>query len=167
MLTQTSLPYKDTKPQGAADFYFGINATFRFIRERLGLEGLVRYWRDMGASYFRPVTQIWVDGGYPAVARYWRDFFAAEPGSQVEVEETAREVIVRVATCPAIAHLRKDNRVIVAEFCQQCFYVNEEIATPTGLTVRVEGGAGQCVQRFFKPDSETKPQDLRAIRLCQ
>lgn len=167
MLPTTTLPYKDTKPQGAADFYFAINATLSFVKKRLGPDGLVRYWRELGANYYRPVTQIWQAGGFPAVAQYWRDFFAAEPGSVVEVEEGPDEVVVRVSACPAIAHLRKDNRVIVAEYCQQCFYVNQEIAEPAGLTVRVEGGAGQCVQRFFKPDSETKPQDLRAIRLCQ
>ena len=33
------LPYQDTKPQGAADFYFAINATFRFIHARLGRVG--------------------------------------------------------------------------------------------------------------------------------
>ncbi len=34
------LPYRDSKATGAADFYFAINATFRFIRETLGTEAL-------------------------------------------------------------------------------------------------------------------------------
>jgi hypothetical protein len=56
------LPYTDTKPVGAADFYFAINATFRFILTRLGMEGLRRYWADMGASYYQPVTERWRHG---------------------------------------------------------------------------------------------------------
>ena len=45
------LPYTDTKPVGAADFYFAINATFRFILRHLRMrEVLRRYWRDMGSS---------------------------------------------------------------------------------------------------------------------
>ena len=37
MIPESSpLPFTDTKPTGAADFYFAINATFRFIQKRLG-----------------------------------------------------------------------------------------------------------------------------------
>jgi hypothetical protein len=75
----SSLPYQDTKPVGAPDFYFAINATFQFIRKRLGEDGLHRYWQDLGDTYFQPVTTAWREKGLPAVARYWRDFFDAEP----------------------------------------------------------------------------------------
>ena len=73
------LPYRDTKPVGAADFYFAINATFRFILQRFGLEGLRRYWTDLGAQYYAPVSAAWKQRGLPGVAAYWRAFFAAEP----------------------------------------------------------------------------------------
>jgi len=33
------LPYTDTKPVGAADSYFAINATFRFVLNKFGIEG--------------------------------------------------------------------------------------------------------------------------------
>ena len=49
------LPYSDTKPVGAADFYFAINATFQFIRRSLGAAALEEYWSDLGRWYFRPV----------------------------------------------------------------------------------------------------------------
>ncbi len=71
---KVALPYQDTKPQGAADFYLGINATFRFVKTRLRLVGLKSYWEDMGREYFQPVTKIWREGGLPAVAGYWRSF---------------------------------------------------------------------------------------------
>ena len=45
------LPYLDTKPVGAADFYTAINATFRFIERRLGRDGLLRYWHELGQRY--------------------------------------------------------------------------------------------------------------------
>src|SRR6187401_555607 len=87
-----SLPYQDTKPVGAADFYLAINATFRFILGRLGIDGLRRYWRDLGMRYYAPVSAQWKAGGIPAVASYWRAFFDAEPGADVEVEQLADEV---------------------------------------------------------------------------
>jgi hypothetical protein len=162
--SSSPLPYRDTKPVGAADFYFAINATFRFLLARFGVEGLRRYWTDMGARYYAPVTERWQHGGLPAVAGYWRAFFAAEPGAEVEVHEEAGEVRLDVKTCPAIKHLREHGREIVPSFCQHCYFVSEAIAAPAGLTVRVEGGNGACVQRFFVRDEAAAPQRPEDIR---
>lgn len=160
------LPYTDTKPVGAADFYFAINATFRFILERRGMEGLRRYWRDMGSRYYAPVSRQWKQGGLRGVAEYWRAFFKAEPGAEVEVIERDDEVRLDVRTCPAIKHLRDHGREIVPCFCQHCHFVSEAIAEPAGLTVRVKGGNGSCVQRFIKRDAAMEPQRMEDISVA-
>lgn len=157
------LPYTDTKSVGAPDFYLAINATFRFILARFGLEGLRRYWRELGASYYRPVAERWQRDGLRGVADYWRAFFAAEPGAGVTVSEDGGEVRVEVTICPAIAHLRAQGREIVPCFCQHCYFVSEAIAEPAGLTVRIAGGNGACVQRFFARDVNREPQRVEEI----
>jgi hypothetical protein len=158
------LPYTDTKPVGAADFYFAINATFRFLLGKLGLEGLRRYWRDLGTSYFAPVTARWQGGGLPAIAEYWRAFFAAEPGAEVTVEQTADRVTLQVRRCPAIAHLRAHGREIVPCFCQHCYFIGEAMAAPAGFTARVTGGNGACTQTFHPLAGAPPPQDLAQIK---
>jgi hypothetical protein len=158
-----SLPYQDTKPVGAADFYLAINATFRFILGRLGIEGLRRYWRDLGSRYYAPVTAKWQAGGIPAVAAYYRAFFDAEPGAEVEVEQSVDEVRLHVKTCPVIKHLRAQGREIVPCFCQHCHFVSEAMAAPAGLTVRVKGGNGSCEQRIIKQEAHPAPQRLEDI----
>ncbi len=130
------LPYTDTKSVGAADFYFAINATFRFIRRQLGEAALHQYWTDLGSRYFAPVSLHWKTGNIPAVANYWRAFFAAEPGAEVTVTEASDHVLLDVRVCPAIAQ-------------------------PAGLTVRVLGGNGSCHQTFAATQA---PQDLADIR---
>ena len=157
------LPYTDTKPVGAADFYFAINATFRFLLNRFGIEGLRRYWTEIGGSYYRPVTQRWQQGGMSAVAEYWRAFFKAEPGAEVEVSEHCDEVRVEVNVCPAIKQLRDHRREIVPCFCQHCHFVSEAIAAPAGLAVRVSGGNGACVQRFIRREAAAEPQRIEDI----
>ena len=169
MSTEASpLPYTDTKPVGAADFYFGINATFRFILNKLGIDGLRRYWTDMGSSYFAPVSARWKDGGISAVAAYWRAFFDAEPGAEVNVTESAEMVTLDVKVCPAIKHLRDHGREITPCFCQQCYFINEAIAAPAGFAARVIGGNGSCRQMFLKREADVPPQDLAQIKeaLC-
>jgi hypothetical protein len=157
------LPYTDTKPVGAADFYLAINATFRFVLSKFGLAGLRQYWSELGAGYFAPVTARWSAGGLPAVAAYWRAFFAAEPGADVDVRETEDAVKLDVKVCPAIKHLRAHRREIIPCFCQHCYFISEAMAAPTGLTVRVEGGNGACQQTFLRRTAATAPQDFRQI----
>ena len=158
------LPYTDTKPQGSPDFYYAINATFRFILQRLGPEGWRRYLGEMGRGYFAPVNRQWSEGGLPAVARYWRAFFAAEPGAIVEVVEHPDRVELQVRECPAIKHLRAGNREIVAEYCQHCYFLGAARAEASGLSMRVSGGNGACCHTYAGAAAVQPPQDLRQIK---
>lgn len=158
------LPYRDTKPQGAADFYFAINATFRFLLGRLGRAGWRGYLESMGRDYFAPVNRQWQSGGLPAVAAYWRAFFAAEPGADVTVSVEPEAVRIEVRRCPAIAHLRAGGRAIVPEYCQHCYFLGEARAQASGLTMRLAGGNGSCVHTYCRAAAVTAPQDLNQIR---
>jgi hypothetical protein len=157
------LPYTDTKPTGAADFYFAINATFRFILQRLGMAGLQRYWTELGEQYHAPIAAQWQQRGLSAIAEYWRAFFAAEPGAEVRVVESDAAVIVHVDVCPAIAHLRRHGREIVPCFCQHCYFVSEAMAHPAAFTVRIQGGNGRCQQTFSPRAAVDTPQDFSQI----
>jgi len=161
--SSSPLPYQDTKPQGAADFYFAVNATFRFLLNKLGPAGWRRYLADMGRGYFAPVNRQWQEGGLPAVARYWRAFFAAEPGAEVNVVEAADRVEVHVQVCPAIKHLRAGGREIVREFCSHCYHLGQARAEAAGLTMRLAGGNGSCRHTFARLEAGLAPQDMAQI----
>ena len=163
--TSSALPYTDAKPVGAADFYFAINTTFRFIEQKLGRDGILRYWKDLGTRYFAPVTKSWVDGGLDAVAAYWRAFFDAEPDADVAVEHGPDRVTLTVRQCPAIYHLRRGGRDIVPDFCEHCYWVSDAIGKPAGLTVRIAGGNGSCRQDFLKAGTAPE-QNLNLINRC-
>jgi hypothetical protein len=162
--SSSPLPYTDTKPQGSADFYYATNATFRFILGRLGSAGWRRYLEDLGREYFAPVNRQWRDGGLPAVAEYWRAFFAAEPGAKVTVSEGGGRVEIEVHECPAIKHLRAGGREIVREYCQHCYFLGEARAASAGLTMRLAGGSGSCRHTYAKPSPGVPPQDFQAIK---
>lgn len=160
----SELPYTDTKPVGAPDFYYAINATFRFIQNRLGREAWVRYLEELGRGYYAPVNERWRQGGLPAVARYWRAFFAAEPGARVDVEESTDRVEVVVHECPAIKHLRAGGREIVREYCQHCYFLGQTRAETAGLAMRLQGGNGACRHTYCRAEAAPHPQDLNAIK---
>lgn len=158
------LPYTDTKPVGAADFYFAINATFRFIENKLGRDGLRAYWTDLGNKYYSPVSASWQRGGLPAVSEYWQAFFNAEPGAEVEIQHATECVTLDVRVCPALKHLRAGGRQIVSSFCEHCYFTSEAMAAPAGLTVRIEGGNGSCRQTFLSRAKAVVPQDFAKIK---
>ncbi|NHB85112.1 hypothetical protein G7085_12115 [Tessaracoccus sp. HDW20] len=164
-MTDLSLPYRDVKPQGAADFYFAINATFAHIRDTYGHDALHDYWTELGNDYQRPVWQLWSEGGLPAVETYWRDFFSVEPGGEVVVSRGEDRVTVDVRSCPAIAHLRANGRDIVDEFCQQCVVMGNACATGAGLRIDVAGGNGRCVQTITHAD-DRPAQDPTTVDGC-
>ena len=162
--TPSDLPYRDTKPQASPDFYYAINATFRFLLRRLGHAAWRNYLSEMGRGYYEPVNRMWRAGGLAAVARYWRAFFAAEPGARVDVVELTDRVEVNVHTCPAIAHLRAGHREIVREYCQHCFFLGSARAEASGLVMRLQGGNGSCRHTFASDSAALPAQDMAAIR---
>ena len=160
----SDLPYTDTKPQGSPDFYYAINATFRFLLQRVGADGWQRYLAEMGRGYFAPVNRQWSEGGLNAVARYWRAFFAAEPGAVVDVVEASDRVELHVRECPAIKHLRSGGREIVREYCQHCYHLGSARAEAAGLTMRLSGGNGSCCHTYARPSAGLPPQDMKQIK---
>lgn len=160
----SELPYRDTKPQGAPDFYFATNATFRFLLKRFGREGWTRYLEELGRGYYAPINRRWREGGLPVVARYWRDFFAAEPGGKVDVEEKSDRVVIEVRECPLIKHLRSGDRAIVKEFCHHCSILGQARASEAGLTMRLHGGNGSCRHTYAEESAGLPPQDPNDIK---
>ena len=134
----------------AADFYFAINATFRYIYQRYGREGLHAYWRALAREYFAEVTERFNKGGLKAVEEYWREFFEAEPDGEVSVRREGSEVIIEVRQCPAIKHLKAHKRQIMDLYCQHCDVINREMAQAAGLEFHMSGTVGTCRQVFTK-----------------
>ncbi|MBI3921223.1 MAG: hypothetical protein HY318_07390 [Armatimonadetes bacterium] len=132
----------------APDFYYAVNATFRFLHETYGEEALIAYWEAMGEEHFAELSQRFQAGGLEAVEAYWRDFFAEEPGGEVEVNRTGSQVQIAVSHCPAIHHLRSNGRDIMPLYCRHCHHVSSVIARKAGLGFELEGGGGSCHQVF-------------------
>lgn len=134
----------------APDFYFAVNATFRHIHDCFGKAALVAYWRELAREYYRQRSERWRCGGLEEVARDWRSYFDAEPGSDVGVELLADAVELTVRMCPAIKHLRERGRDIVPYFCEHCDHTCGVMAEAAGLSFERSGGMGACRQRFVR-----------------
>lgn len=133
----------------APDFYFAVNALFRYIHDTHGRAELERYWRELGLQYYGPRIAKW-KAGPDAIADDWRTYFAQEPGAEVDVRSTSKTVHLEIRTCPAIKHLRDNGREIVSYFCDHCDHVCGAMADRAGFTFTRLGGMGSCSQVFVQ-----------------
>ena len=132
----------------AGDFYFAINATFRFIHDTWGQEALIDYWTSMAQEYHSGLAERFRQGGLEEVHRYWSDYFAREPGGDVAVSLTDVGVEIDVRDCPAIRWLKDGGREIVPYYCQHCHHISTALADQAGLAFDLQGGDGTCRQVF-------------------
>lgn len=132
----------------AGDFYFAINATFRFIHDTYGKNALIDYWTTLAREYHAEIAERFRAGGLAEVQRYWADYFAHEPGGDVTVRLTERGVELDVRDCPAIRWLKDGGREIAPDYCEHCDHISTAIAAQAGLTFALEGGGGVCRQLF-------------------
>lgn len=140
----------------APDFYFAINATFRHLHDHFGKEALVDYWRRLGAEHYRDRIARWRAGGPQAVADDWQAYFAHEPQAVVRVAADADAAQLDVQVCPAIMHLRQQQRDIVPYFCEHCDHVCGSMAELAGYRFTRTGGMGACRQRFDRIGASSK-----------
>jgi hypothetical protein len=132
----------------APDFYFAVNATARHIHDEYGMDVLIDYWRALGREYYDQRTAEWREGGLPAIAEDWQQYFLQEPGAVVEVSVRDDAVQLDVCVCPAIKHLRESGREIVPYFCEHCDHTCGSMAEKAGYDFSRSGGMGSCRQTF-------------------
>lgn len=132
----------------APDFYFAINAIFRYLHDTYGKEALVDYWRRLGREYYRRRIERWRQGGPQAIAADWQAYFDQEPGADVRVSWQADGVHLEVIVCPAISHLRRHRHDIVPYYCEHCDHVTGAMAQECGYVFHRTGGMGSCRQRL-------------------
>ena len=136
----------------AGDFYFAINATFRFIHDAWGKEALISYWTSLARGYHADVAARFREGGLDEAQRYWADYLAHEPGGDVQVSRAPDAVEIDVRDCPAIRWLKEGGRTIVPYYCEHCHYVSTAIADQAGMRFRLVGGGGVCHQTFDREE---------------
>jgi hypothetical protein len=134
----------------APDFFFAVNAMFRHLHDHYGKEALVDYWQCLGREYYPLRIERWKQGGPEAIATDWREYFSTEPQAVVDCAAQADAAMLDVKVCPAIKHLRDNNREIVPYFCEHCDQICGTMAAEAGYDFQRTGGMGACQQRFTK-----------------
>jgi hypothetical protein len=135
------------------DFHGALCFAVRHLDETWGPDATAAFLRRLGTSVYAPLRRALLEEGLPALATHWRGVFAQE-GGRVEIELGEEELTLRVARCPAVAHLQARGLLFTDRYCETTRQVNAGLCAGTGYRAACDydAGAGRCVQRFWRED---------------
>lgn len=133
------------------DFHGALCYAIRYLDENYGLEATTEYLRQVGRSYYAPLSQQLRNEGLAGLERHWNTVFTKE-GGKFTLSCEGGVLVLTVHECPAIAHLKKIDQLFTDRYCQTTVVVNDTISRDAGYccSTEYEPGAGKCVQRFWK-----------------
>lgn len=87
------------------DFHGALSNALIYLEERFGPEAVREYLRGFALRFYAPLRTEIAERGLPAIADHLRRIYAEE-GANVCLELSDDALLVRVAACPAVTHMR-------------------------------------------------------------
>ena len=132
------------------DFHAALNLGIRYLREQFGMEAVREYLWSFATSYYAPLRERLGAGDLAALADHVRQVYAVEE-AEVEIQQDADTLTVRVPVCPAVRHIRSLGQEPDEAFVETTRTVNEALCAGTPFVaelVSYDPATGASVQRF-------------------
>jgi hypothetical protein len=134
------------------DFHGGLSCGIEYLHQNYGVEAVREYLRTFTLSFYAPLREQLKREGLTTLKEHFTQLYNVE-GGIAEVHCTPDELIVRVAECPAVRHMRKKNYPVARLFHETTRTVNEALCEGTAFSaelVSYDEQTGRSVQRFFR-----------------
>jgi len=134
------------------DFHGALSAGIDYLHEKYGEEAVRDYLRQFARSYYAPLSKRLIAEGLSALKDYFTRLYETEGGS-ADIRLSDNELIIDVAACPAVMHMRDHGYSVARLFHETTKTVNEAICEGTPFTVELveyDSETGRSVQRFTR-----------------
>ena len=133
------------------DFHGALCYGIKYLDDNYGPEATRDYLRQVGQTYYAPLSKRLKNEGLGALENHWNEVFAKE-GGKFTMEHQDGVLVLTVQECPAIAHLKQINQLFTPRYCETTVVINETICAEAGYacSTQYEPGAGRCIQKFWK-----------------
>ena len=123
----------------------------KYLDENFGKDATTEYLKQVGKTYFAPLTAQLKKDGLQALENHWQKVFTKE-GGRFNLYYENKTLVLEVEQCPAIAHLNKIRQLFTKRFCESTIVINETICAEAGYrcSCQYQPGKGKCVQKFWK-----------------
>ena len=134
------------------DFHRALSTGIQYLEENFGEEAVREYLRDFTDGYFAPLKEEIKQRGLPALKEYFEELYEKE-GGEVAITLDDDELVIHVAVCPAVTHMRQHGYAVANMFYETTRTVNEALVAGTDFAaelVEYDDETGRSVQRFYR-----------------
>jgi len=134
------------------DFHGALSAGIDYLDQRYGEQAVRDYLRQFALAFYAPLREALRRRGLEVLREHFERLYAAEDG-QVRVRATDDELVLEVAACPAVTHMRERGYAVARLFHETTKAVNEAICEGSDFAaelVEYDPQTGRSVQRFHR-----------------
>jgi hypothetical protein len=137
------------------DFHGALSVGIEYLHTRYG-EGAVReYLWQFTRKFYAPLTREVKARGLAAIEEHLRTTYERESGT-IHITKTVDELLVDVAFCPAVKHMRESGYPVARLFRETIDTVNRAICHETPFAAQLlayDEQTGRCIQRFYRSET--------------
>src|SRR5205085_6809526 len=119
------------------DFHGGLSCGIEYLHLNHGEQSVRDYLRAFTLSFYAPLRERIKLRGLDALREHFEALYRDE-GGEIEVSSSPDELVLRVAACPAVQHLRKRNYPVARLFSESTRAVNEALCEGTPFTAALD-----------------------------
>ena len=134
------------------DFHGALSTGIAYLEQRYGAEAVRDYLRQFARAFYAGVTQAINERGLMALREHLERIYALE-GGQISIACSDEELLLQVAACPAVTHMREHGYAVAPLFYETSRTVYAAICegTPFALEwLRYDEASGRSAVRFFR-----------------
>ena len=132
------------------DFHGALSCGIEYLHEHFGENAVREYLHEFTLTFYAPLRQALQANGLVALKDHFEAMYRQE-GGDVQFELATDELTIRVAACPAVAHMRAHNYPVARLFHETTRTVNEALCEGTPYVaelVEYDPQTGRSVQCF-------------------
>ena len=134
------------------DFHGALSCGIEYLHQRFGPDAATLFLRNFARSFYAPLRERIKNQGLRAIREHYEQVYAIE-GGKIQFTATEDELVLRVAACPAVQHMRSRGYPVARLFHET---INTALCEGTCFDaelLKYDPETGRSVQRFFRRPS--------------
>ena len=134
------------------DFHGALSTGIEYLHEHFGADAVRDYLRQFASAYYAPLTAAMRERGLTAMKEYLEHMYAAE-GGDISLVGFDDELMLEVAACPAVTHMREHGYRVARLWSETTRTVYEAICEGTPFAVEMaeyDDATGRARVRFYR-----------------
>lgn len=134
------------------DFHGALSVGLDYIAAHYGDDAVREYLHEFGSTYYAPLKKDLIERGLVALRDHYAKVYEDESGC-VDISLNDDELLLEVAACPAVMHMREKQYKVSPLFVETTRTVHEAICEDTPFAfelVEYDEQTGKSKQRFYR-----------------